>query len=48
MAAPRGSQMNGVGVLIQEYNVMREEQELEAEAKRRLDLEAKSMYRLRS
>lgn len=47
-AAPRGSQTNGVGVLIQGYNVMREEQELKAEAKRRLDLEAKTRYQVRA
>lgn len=34
-AVPKGSQKNGMGVLIQGYNVMREEQDLKAEAKRR-------------
>lgn len=34
-AVPKGSQKNGMGMLIQGYNVMREEQDLKAEAKRR-------------
>lgn len=37
-----------VEVLIQGYNVMREKQELKAKAKRKLDLEAKNMFQVRS